>query len=128
MAKRVQVVLNEDVLSLGKDGDLVEVAPGYARNFLLPFGKAVPVTPAVMKQVAHRRAKQAEHQAAIKQEALARLKMAQSQKAVAVQNKVSLTNKKTKLTKRLDRLKKEIGEIEQDQDARKQRSEMRRIE
>ena len=66
--------------------------------------------------------------ATIKQEALARLKMAQSQKAVAVQNKVSLTNKKTKLTKRLDRLKKEIGEIEQDQDARKQRSEMRRIE
>ena len=36
MAKRVQVVLNEDVLSLGRDGDLVEVAPGYARNFLLP--------------------------------------------------------------------------------------------
>ena len=57
MVKRVQVVLNEDVLSLGKDGDLVEVAPGYARNFLLPFGKALPVTPAVMKQVAHRRAK-----------------------------------------------------------------------
>ena len=47
MAKRVSVVLNEDVLSLGKDGDLVEVAPGYARNFLLPQGKAVPVTPAV---------------------------------------------------------------------------------
>ena len=54
MPKRVQVVLNEDVLSLGKDGDLVEVAPGYARNFLLPFGKAVPLTPAVMKQVEHR--------------------------------------------------------------------------
>ena len=64
------------------------------------------------------------HVATIKQEAVARLKMAQSQKAVAVQNKVSLTNKKTKLTKRLDRLKKEIGEIEQDQEARKKRSEM----
>ena len=64
------------------------------------------------------------HVATIRQEALARLKMAQSQKAVAVQNKVSLTNKKTKLTKRLDRLKKEIGEIEQDQEARKKRSEM----
>ena len=63
------------------------------------------------------------HVATIKQEALARLKMAQSQKAVAVQNKVSLTNKKTKLSKRLDRLKKEIGEIEQDQEARKKRSE-----
>ena len=70
MAKRVKVVLNEDILSLGKNGDLIEVAPGYARNFLLPFGKAVPVTPAVMKQVAHRRAKQAEQEAALKQEAL----------------------------------------------------------
>ena len=36
MAKRVQVVLNEDIKSLGKDGDLVEVSPGFARNFLLP--------------------------------------------------------------------------------------------
>ena len=71
MAKRVQVVLNEDVLSLGRDGDMVEVAPGYARNFLLPFGKAVPVTPAVMKQVEHRRAKGAERQAALKEEAVA---------------------------------------------------------
>ncbi len=70
MAKRVQVVLNEDILSLGKDGDLVEVAPGFARNFLLPYGKAVSVTPAVLKQVAHRKAKQAEQEAALKQEAL----------------------------------------------------------
>ena len=70
MAKRVQVVLNEDILSLGKDGDLVEVAPGFARNFLLPYGKALPVTPAVLKQVEHRRAKQAEQEAAKKQEAL----------------------------------------------------------
>ena len=68
------------------------------------------------------------HVVTIKQEALARLKMAQSQKAVAVQNKGSLINKKTKLTKRLNRLKREMDEIEQDKDARKQRSEMRRIE
>ena len=70
MAKRVSVVLSEDVLSLGKNGDLVEVAPGYARNFLLPQGKAVPLTPAVLKQVEHRRAKEAERQAALKQEAM----------------------------------------------------------
>ena len=70
MAKRVSVVLSEDVLSLGKNGDLVEVAPGYARNFLLPQGKAVPLTPAVLKQVEHRRAKETERQAALKQEAL----------------------------------------------------------
>jgi len=71
MAKRVSVVLSEDVYSLGKDGDLVDVAPGYARNFLLPQGKAVPVTPAVMRQVEHRRAKEAERQAALKAEAVA---------------------------------------------------------
>lgn len=41
MAKRVQVVLNEDIKSLGNDGDLVEVAPGFARNFLLPNKKSV---------------------------------------------------------------------------------------
>ena len=71
MAKRVQVVLSEDVLSLGKDGDLVEVAPGYARNFLLPTGKAVPVTASVLRQVEHRRAKEAERLAALKGEAIA---------------------------------------------------------
>jgi large subunit ribosomal protein L9 len=70
MAKRVQVVLNEDVLSLGKDGDLVEVAPGYARNYLLPTGKAVSVTASVLRQVEHRRAKEAERLAALKQEAI----------------------------------------------------------
>ena len=71
MAKRVQVVLNENVLSLGKDGDLVEVAPGYARNFLVPTGKAVPVTAAVLRQVEARSAKEAQRQAAIKAEAVA---------------------------------------------------------
>ena len=70
MAKRVQVVLNEDVLSLGKDGDLVDVTPGYARNFLLPTGKAQAVTSAVLRQVEARRAKEAERQAALKQEAV----------------------------------------------------------
>jgi len=69
MAKHVQVVLNEDVLSLGKDGDLVEVAPGYARNFLVPSGKAVPVTASVLRQVEHRRAKEAERQAALRKQA-----------------------------------------------------------
>ena len=70
MAKRVKVVLNEDITNLGKDGDLIEVAPGYARNYLLPFQKAVVVTPAVLKQVEHRRAKQQKLEAEKKQAAL----------------------------------------------------------
>ena len=65
------VCVSLSILSLGRNGDLVDVAPGYARNFLLPFGKAVPVTPAVMKQVEHRRAKEAERQATLKQDAVA---------------------------------------------------------
>ena len=49
----------------------------------------------------------------IKQEAIGRLKMVQSHRAVAVQNKGVLTTKRTKLHKRLSRLKKEMGEIAQ---------------
>ena len=58
MAKRVQVVLTESISSLGKDGDVVEVAPGYARNFLLPYGKAMNVTPAVLKQIERKKEKE----------------------------------------------------------------------
>ena len=55
MAKRVQVVLQEDIRKLGISGDLVEVAPGYARNYLFPRGFAVRTTPGVLKQVERRR-------------------------------------------------------------------------
>src|SRR5262245_38189019 len=37
----MQVVLVDDMPHVGKQGDLVEVKPGYARNYLLPYGKAV---------------------------------------------------------------------------------------
>jgi large subunit ribosomal protein L9 len=40
----MQVLLREDVEKLGQLGDVVDVAPGYARNYLLPKGIAVPVT------------------------------------------------------------------------------------
>lgn len=55
MAKRVQVVLQQDIRKLGISGDLVEVAPGYARNYLFPRGLAVRTTPGVLKQVERRR-------------------------------------------------------------------------
>ena len=35
----MKVVLLEDVKSLGKKGDLVEISDGYARNFILPKKK-----------------------------------------------------------------------------------------
>ena len=70
MAKRVQVVLTESISSLGKDGDVVDVAPGYARNFLFPTGKAVNVTPSVLKQIERKREKEKIAAEEIKKEAL----------------------------------------------------------
>ena len=70
MSKRVKVALTESISSLGKDGDIVEVAPGYARNFLLPFSKAVNVTPAVLKQIERKKAKEKIAADNLKQEAV----------------------------------------------------------
>lgn len=55
MAKRVQLVLSKDVSKLGKAGDLVEVAPGYARNYLIPQGIGARTTPGLLKQVERRK-------------------------------------------------------------------------
>ncbi|PZO19733.1 MAG: 50S ribosomal protein L9 [Leptolyngbya foveolarum] len=67
--KRTQVVLSQDVPKLGNSGDLVEVAPGYARNYLYPRSMAYRVTPGVLKQVEFRREKERQRLETIKQEA-----------------------------------------------------------
>lgn len=46
----MRIVLREDVESLGKKGDLVEVADGYARNYLVPRGLALKATKGVVAQ------------------------------------------------------------------------------
>jgi large subunit ribosomal protein L9 len=52
----VKIVLREDVEELGKKGDLLDVAPGYARNFLVPRGLAIVASKGTEKQaVAMRR-------------------------------------------------------------------------
>jgi len=45
----MKVILKEDIEKLGNSGDIVEVKKGYARNFLIPTGKAVAATPANIK-------------------------------------------------------------------------------
>ncbi|MCU0526003.1 MAG: 50S ribosomal protein L9 [Elainella sp. Prado103] len=69
MAKRVQLVLSQDVSKLGRSGDLVEVAPGYARNYLLPRGMAVHTTPGILKQVERRREAERQRLLELKKEA-----------------------------------------------------------
>jgi large subunit ribosomal protein L9 len=46
----MKIVLRDDVDSLGRKGDLVDVADGYARNFLVPRGLAMKATKGVAKQ------------------------------------------------------------------------------
>ncbi len=41
----MKVILKEDISTLGKAGDLVEVTRGYGRNYLIPQGKALEATP-----------------------------------------------------------------------------------
>ena len=47
----MKVILKEDIATLGKAGDLAEVARGYGRNFLIPQGKALEATPHHQKQL-----------------------------------------------------------------------------
>ena len=59
----MKLILLQKVTNLGNLGDLVDVKPGYGRNFLVPHGKAVPATEA---NVAASEAKRAEYEAKAK--------------------------------------------------------------
>jgi large subunit ribosomal protein L9 len=47
----VKLVLREDVPNLGRRGEVVRVADGYGRNYLLPKKLAYPATPGTLKQI-----------------------------------------------------------------------------
>lgn len=51
----MEVILREDISSLGKAGDLVKVKAGYARNFLLPQKKAVVADPKNVRMLDHQK-------------------------------------------------------------------------
>lgn len=72
MAKRVQLVLSQDVNKLGKTGDLVDVAPGYARNYLIPKKIGMIATPGILRQVERRREQERQRLLEEKQQAEAR--------------------------------------------------------
>ena len=52
---QVQLILREDVHRLGEAGDLVSVKPGYARNYLVPQGKAILATVGRVKELDHQK-------------------------------------------------------------------------
>ncbi len=51
----IKLILIENVPSLGQAGDVIEVADGYARNYLVPQKKGVPATPNNIKALEYQR-------------------------------------------------------------------------
>jgi large subunit ribosomal protein L9 len=65
----MQIILQEDIEKLGTRGQLVDVAEGYARNFLLPRKLGLEATPANMKRLEKMRAAFAKKSAVEKESA-----------------------------------------------------------
>jgi large subunit ribosomal protein L9 len=57
-----EVILKENIPGLGAEADVVKVRRGFARNFLVPQGKAYEVTPANLKRLNLLKAKRAERE------------------------------------------------------------------
>lgn len=67
----MQVILREDVDNLGKIGDLIKVADGYARNHLVPLKKAIEATPKNLKAMEHAKKMVSDRIRGLKKEATA---------------------------------------------------------
>ena len=67
----IEVLLMDNVKKLGKSGQIVKVAPGYARNFLIPKGLAAEVTEASRRRLKKLEAERAARAAEEKKAALA---------------------------------------------------------
>ena len=65
----MEIILKQDVKNLGYKNDVVNVKPGYARNFLIPQGMAILATPSARKVLAEEIRQQAFKQERIKKEA-----------------------------------------------------------
>ena len=62
--KQTEVILTSHIVSLGKsEGDMVSVAPGYARNYLLPHGLAIPSSPGNQRRIASLQVRKVEREA-----------------------------------------------------------------
>lgn len=67
----MKIILREDIQTLGRSGELVEVRDGYARNYLLPKKLAVVASEKNIRQLEHDRRVIAAHQAKVRASAAA---------------------------------------------------------
>ncbi|MFB3904851.1 MAG: 50S ribosomal protein L9 [Acidobacteriota bacterium] len=65
----MQVILTDDVFQLGKRGEVVKVADGYGRNYLIPRKLAIPVTPGNLRMIEQQRLAMAKKEAKFREEA-----------------------------------------------------------
>lgn len=66
----MEIILKEDIASLGYKNDIVSVKPGYGRNYLIPSGKAILATPSAKKMLAEELRQKAHKLEKIKNEAI----------------------------------------------------------
>lgn len=67
----MEIILKEDIVGLGYKNDIVNVKPGYGRNYLIPTGKAVIASPSARKMLAEELKQRAHKLEKIKNEAQA---------------------------------------------------------
>lgn len=87
----MEIILKEDIVGLGYKDEIVDVKPGYARNYLIPVGKAILATPSARKVLAETLKQRAHKLERIKNEALAMAERLANIEPIKIATKVSST-------------------------------------
>ena len=87
----MEIILKEDIIGLGFKNDIVNVKPGYGRNFLIPTGKGVIATESAKKMLAEDLRQRAHKLEQIKNEAQAIADKLAAIEPITIATKVSAT-------------------------------------
>ena len=88
----MKVILTENIADLGEIGQVVNVAPGYARNYLLPKGIALEATGRNVRELEHRKRVLAQKREKVRQEMMS-LAEKLNQVSIVMQRKVAEEDK-----------------------------------
>ena len=88
----MEIILKEDITNLGHKDDIVNVKPGYGRNYLIPQGQAILATPHAKKVHNENLRQRAHKEAALKEEAQ-KLAAQLENKSLSIGAKTSSTGK-----------------------------------
>jgi large subunit ribosomal protein L9 len=88
----MKVILTENIAALGEIGQIVNVAPGYARNFLLPQGIALEATGKNVRELEHKKLVLAQKREKVRQEMMS-LAEKLNQVRIVLRRKVSEEDK-----------------------------------